>query len=270
MVKTDKKYFKDFIEGATIQINVIRALYYRELLTRVNRSQFGILGLYFDPFANILVLVALFGIRRGFKPILEVDLVMFIGTGIFMYTVFRSISIRSINSLEANQALFTYKRVKPIDTIISRTIVETLSLGIVFGFIVIGNSIIRESWFLIDLPIVLFSFLCISTISFGLGLILMIAGFRYPILQTTFPIIIRPLYFISGVFFSLQNLPQWLKPLLSWNPILQATELSRKGFSDKYFLDPLISANYLFWCVLVVLTLSLYIYQKNEKLLVSS
>ena len=31
MVKTDKKYFADLIEGAAIQINVIRALYYREL-----------------------------------------------------------------------------------------------------------------------------------------------------------------------------------------------------------------------------------------------
>ena len=56
---------------------------------------------------------------------------MFIGTGIFMYTVFRSICFRSINSLQANKALFTYKRVKPIDTIISRTILEMLSFGIV-------------------------------------------------------------------------------------------------------------------------------------------
>ena len=145
-----------------------------------------------------------------------------------------------------------------------------LSLGIVFGFVVIGYSIIKETWFVVDLPIILFSFLCISILSFGLGLILMIAGFRYPILQTTIPLVIRPLYFISGVFFSLQNLPQWLKPLLSWNPILQAIELSRRGFSDKYFLDPLISTNYLFTCVLVTLTVSLYIYQKNERLLISS
>ena len=268
MGRNAKKYFGDFMEGASIQINVIRALYYRELLTRVNKTKFGIIGLYFDPLANILVLVSLFGIRRGFNPILELDLVMFFSTGILIYTVFRSISIRSVNSFQANQALFTYKRVKPIDTIISRTIVEMLSLGIVFGVIIIGYSLIKDQWFLVNLPIILYSFLCISLISFGLGLILMIASFRFPIMQTTFPVIIRPLYFISGIFFSLQNLPQWLKPFLSWNPILQAIELSRKGFSEKYFLDPLISASYLFMCVLVTLTLSLFIYQKNERLLV--
>ena len=264
------EYFLNIFEGAGIQLNVIRALYYRELLTRVNKTQFGIIGLYFDPLANILVLLLLFGIRRGFEPILEIDLVLFIGVGIISYTVFRSISIRSINSLQANKALFTYKRVKPIDTIISRTIVEMLSLGIVFGVIVIGYSIIRENWFIVDLPLILFSFTCISILSFGLGLILMVGGYRYPILQTTLPIIIRPLYFISGVFFSIQNLPQWLKPLLSWNPILQTIELTRKGFSEKYYLDPLISASYLFTCVMVTLTVSLFIYERNEKLLVAS
>ncbi len=268
MVRDARKYFKDLSKGLAIQINVVRALYYREILTRVNKTQFGILGLYFEPLANILLLVSLFGIRRGFEPILEVDLVMFFASGILTYNIFRSISIRSINSLEANKALLTYKRVKPIDTIISRTIVEMLSLGIVFGFIIIGYSIIKEKWFIVNLPIILYSFLCISILSFGLGLILMIAGFRFPILQTTLPIILRPLYFISGIFFSLQNLPQWLKPFLSWNPILQAIELSRRGFSEKYFLDPLISASYLFSFVLVTLTVSLYIYQKNERLLV--
>ena len=270
MSRNAKKYFADLWKGVVIQINVVRALYYREILTRINGTQFGILGLYFEPLANILVLVSLFGIRRGFEPILELDLVIFFATGILTYSIFKSISLRSINSFQANKALFTYKRVKPIDTIISRTIVEMLSLGIVFGFIVIGYSIIKEKWFVVNLPIILYSFLCVSILSFGLGLILMIAGFRFPILQTTLPVIIRPLYFISGIFFSLQNLPQWLKPLLSWNPILQAIELSRRGFSEKYFLDPLISANYLFLFVLVTLTLSLFIYQKNERLLVSS
>ncbi len=268
MVKSSKKYFDNVIQGAEIQINVIRALYYREILTRINKSKFGVLGLYFDPLANIVVLVSLFGIRRGFESFLGIDLVMFFVPGILIYNIFRSISIRSINSLEANKALFTYKRVKPIDTIIARTIVEMLCLGIVFFVIIISYSIIREEWFVVNLPIILFSFLCISSLSFGFGLIVMIAGFRYPVLQDIFPIIIRPLYFLSGIFFSLQTIPEWLKPLLSWNPILQAIELCRKGFSSKYFLDPLISANYLFACMLSVLTISLYIYQKNEKLLV--
>ena len=270
MGKNVQEYLSNVFKGACIQLNVIRALYYRELLTRVNKSQFGIIGLYFDPLANILVLLLIFGIRRGFAPILEIDLVLFLGIGIITYTVFRSISLRSINSFQANKALFTYKRVKPIDTIITRTILEMLCLGIVFFFIVMGYSIIRETWFVVDLPLILFSFTCISILSFGLGLVLMVAGYRYPILLTIVPILIRPLYFLSGVFFSIQNLPQWLKPYLSWNPILQAIELSRKGFSEKYFLDPLISANYLFFFVLVTLTISLYIYRKNERLLIAS
>ena len=46
------EYIFNVFEGAVIQLNVIRALYYRELLTRVNKTQFGIIGLYFDPFLS--------------------------------------------------------------------------------------------------------------------------------------------------------------------------------------------------------------------------
>ena len=56
MGRSGRKYFADLIEGAAIQINVIRALYYREILTRINKTGFGILGLYYEPLGNILVL----------------------------------------------------------------------------------------------------------------------------------------------------------------------------------------------------------------------
>ena len=270
MGRNAKEYLSNVFEGARIQFNVIRALYYREILTRVGKSKFGIIGIYFDPLSNILVLLLIFGVRRGFGPILGLDLVLFIGIGRIIYALFRFICIRSINSLQANKALFTHKRVKPIDTIITRSIVEMLSLGVVFSLIVLGYSIIKETWFIVDLPLILFSFLCITILSFGLGLIVMIAGFRYPIIQIIVPIIIRPFYFLSGVFFSIQSVPQWLKPWLSWNPILQAIELTRKGFSEKYFLDPVISGTYLFIFVIFTLCLSLYIYQRNERLLIAT
>ena len=262
-----KNYISNVIEGAEIQMNVVRALYYRELLTRINKTLFGFLGLFIKPFANIFILLMLFGIRRGFAPILEIDLVLFIGIGIIIYSIFREISIRSLNSIKANQALFTYKRVKAIDTVIARTIVEMLCLGIVYIVIIIGYSIIRETWFIVDLPLILFSYLSITILSFSLGLIFMVSGFRYPIIEEGLPYLLRPLYFCSGVFFSLQNLPQWLKPWLSWNPILQAIEISRKGFSENYYLDPLISKDYLILCVILSLIMGLYIYQKNERLL---
>ena len=267
MSRKIKQYLLDVLEGAGIQINVIRALYYRELLTRVSKSNFGIIGLYIEPLAGIAILLFIFGIRRGFSPVLGVDLFLFLGCGIIIYNIFRSICIRSLASIQANKALFTYKRVKAIDTIIARTIVEFFSLGTIYVFFILGYSIIKETWYVSDLPLILFSYICISLISLGLGLIVMISGYRYPVMQSILPIVLRPLYFCSGVFFSLQNLPQWLKPWLSWNPILQAIELSRKGLSKTFILDPLISINYLFCCVIVTITFGLFVYQNNERLL---
>jgi capsular polysaccharide transport system permease protein len=37
----------------------------------------------------------------------------------------------------------------------------------------------------------------------------------------------RPLFFISGIFFSLQDIPEEYWTYLAWNPLLHAVELSR-------------------------------------------
>ena len=94
-------------------------------------------------------------------------------------------------------------------------------------------------------------------------------GQKYSHLKQALNLIRRPLFFISGVFFSLQSIPQWLRPWLSWNPILQAIELSRKAFSANYLIDELISLPYLISFTFSILALGMFIYINNEKILLT-
>ena len=80
----------------------------------------------------------------------------------------------------------------------------------------------------------------------------------------------RPLWFISGIFISLNNLPQWSRPFLSWNPVFQAIEITRHSFSIDYIIDKnLVSYNYLWSCAIISLTLGLFVYTFNEKKLLT-
>ena len=98
----------------------------------------------------------------------------------------------------------------------------------------------------------------------------MVAGFRYEWLSQVVPLLLRPLWFLSGVFFSIQQLPQWIRPWLSWNPILQAIELTRSAFDSDYILNPtIISLPYLISCSIISITLGLWIYLNNEKILLT-
>jgi len=262
-------YFIQIKKGLKIQIDVIRGLYYRELLTRISKLRFGLIGILIEPIALISIWLLLIGFRRGFVPVFSLDLIIFLTVGNIIYELFSSISRRSIDSINANQALFYYSRVKPFDTICARALVEINSYGILYIIIVLCYFYFKNMWVIDNLPLILISFLLTSIFAFGLGLIFMTAGNRYNYTNQVVNVIFRPLYFISGPFFSLAALPESIKPWLSWNPILHAIELSRKGFSEFYLLDPLISLSYLIKITTITLFLGLLIYVRNERILLT-
>ena len=255
-----KKSFK-------IQIDVIRGLYYRELLTRISKLRFGLIGILIEPILLISIWLLLLGFRRGFVPVEGLDLIIFLTAGNVVFQLFSSISRRSINAVKANQALFNYTRVMPFDTIFARALVEINSYGMLYFIIILGYFYFKNIWVIDNLPLILISFLLSSIFAFGLGLIFMTAGCRYTYTEIIVSVIYRPLYFLSGSFFSLASLPDRVKPWLAWNPVLHSIELSRKGFSELYLLDPLISLSYLFKVTIITLFLGLLIYVKNERIL---
>ena len=256
-------------KGLQIQLSVVNALIYRELKTRVSNVKFGVFGVFIQPLGVMAVFVLIIGaLRRG--STYQMNLALFLLTGILLYTLFSDIAVRSLNAIKANKALFIYKPVKPIDTVIARSIVEAGLYSIVLLVISFGIFIFKEKFMLDNFPLLVFVFLLLSITASGFGLFFMVAGFRYPWLFQVVPLLLRPLWFTSGVFFSLQQLPQWIRPWLSWNPILQAIELSRNAFDSNYVINPsLISLPYLITCALLSITLGLWIYINNEKILLT-
>ena len=96
----------------------------------------------------------------------------------------------------------------------------------------------------------------------------MIAGHYYKWVFQLIPLLMRPIWIISGVFIGLNQLPQWVRPYASWNPIVQCVELVRHSFTQDYYIDPvLVSAVYLWQCALGTLFVSLWIYRNNERVL---
>ena len=66
-----------------------------------------------------------FGLRYA-RTMPDISFPVFLLNGLIPFFIFSSISKRSIGAIEANQGLFNYRPVKPIDTIIARALLETL------------------------------------------------------------------------------------------------------------------------------------------------
>ena len=63
------------------------------------------------------------------------------------------------------------------------------------------------------------------------------AGFFVAVIAVLHPewvqlvdIFIRPLYFISGIFFPLSSMPEQVQPYLLWNPLLHGVEQFRSAW----------------------------------------
>lgn len=256
------------LDGWTIQRNVINALVYRELKTRVSQVKFGVLGVFIEPLGVIAVFLSIFGFVRGGSP--GIDIILFLACGVILYTMYVNISIRSLNSMQANEELFFYRPVKPVDTVIARTLVESGLYGSIFLIIAGFTCLIREKWLIDDFGLLVITFIALTLNAFGFGVFLMAAGHRYKALHQIVPLIMRPLWFVSGIFFSLNAVPQQFIPWLSWSPIVQAVELSRSAFSVDYSINPLIvSLPYLLTTSALSCAFGLWVYSNNEKILLT-
>ncbi|MDC3045159.1 ABC transporter permease [Prochlorococcus sp. AH-736-B04] len=245
--------------GLRIQINVMRALTYREFIGRASLVKFGYIGILIEPLGVMAIFLTIFAVirRRGGNE--DLGVLLFLICGIVIFTLFQAIAIRSMNSMDANSSLFFYRQVHPIDTIFSRTIVEIVIYSVVFIILVTIAFLTKQSFFISDFAL--------AITSMGLGIFLMIATYRYEWVKSIVQFLMRPIWFLSGVFFSLNDIPQNIRPYLSWNPILQSIELLRHSFANSYPLSEEISLTYLIQSTLVVLTISLWLYDKNGRIL---
>ncbi len=212
-----------------IQRAVVFALFLREMKTRFGSKRFGYLWAILEPAAVILVFWAMFGLAlRGGKAIPGVDYPMFLLTGMLPYRFFSGTLQKSMVAFEANQGLFNYRQVKPLDTLITRCIVECLVYLIVFLILVVVGMALgfdaRVDDFL-GLSLLMVLLVCFS---FGMGLILAIVGtFAETVKNVVGLMTGPPLFFTSGIFFSVSMMPPKFRGILLLNPLLNFLELIR-------------------------------------------
>jgi len=102
----------------------------------------------------------------------------------------------------------------------------------------------------------------------ALGLLFGIAEMFVKEVAKVRELLTRPMFFISGTFFSLQDIPREYWHFLDWNPVLHAIELTRYSVHSSYGNEG-VSLSYLCGAVLVFSFLSLSIYHISWKQAIS-
>lgn len=250
-------------QSLSLLFHIIYAFIVREFQRKYDKGYFRYFSIILGPTVQLGILVVIFSIM-GTKKILGLQLPIFILTGMLPYTFFTSAG-NCLTIVSGNRELLSYKQIKIIDVIISSILMELLVTISVFS---LGIFI---CWFLnmkvtIYNPLsLILSFILLFSITFGVGIILSVIGFYFAEFNYAIQVIFRALFYISGVFFSVESIPVQYQKYVLWNPLLQIIEFIRFSFVS-FNLPHELSYLYLLKCTIIMLLIgvSLYFINRNK------
>lgn len=211
----------------------IGALVLREMGTTYGRSAGGYLWAILEPAAGILLLSLVFSI--GFRsPPLGSSFALFYATGLLPFLLYTDLSAKLSQTIQFNRALLNYPRVTFVDALLARFLLNLLAQMIV-QIMVMGLILI---WLRGDVAIqiqpLLFAYLAALWLALGIGTLNSFLTVAFPVWQSIWSILNRPLFLVSGIFFLFEAVPQPYRDLLWYNPLIHIVGATREGFYGFY------------------------------------
>lgn len=258
------RYFDGHLLSAAAA--VWKALFLREAIVRMFGSRMAWAWLVLEPVANVLWLVLIFTVIRV-RHIGGIETPLWIASGMLVFMTFRRTVSQVQNGVNANTSLFAYRQVRPADVVLVRAVVEGVSMLLISAAVFFIGAIIgwmswpSNGWQVLEAFGV--AWLC----AFGLGMIFGVLVKLVPEMERLINFIMMPLMMISGVIFPLSMVQQ---PYLDWlllNPVAQAVEAARIGFSPFYHAASGVDVAYAYQCALVLVFLGLALFRRfNQRL----
>lgn len=246
----------DVRSSASITYTTWKALFLREAVNRLSTGRAAWLWILAEPAAHIaLTLFVYFGFRA--RSIGGINVILWLMVGLLAFFAFKRTAQQSMNALSANKALFTYRQVKSVDTVIVRAGLEAFLMILVAVILFAGVALLGIDVMPADPLSALAAVLGLWMTGFGFGLI---ASVMSELVQETAKITglaMMPLYFVSGVVFPVASVPQPYRGWLLYNPIVHGLEAARLGFAKNYYAVPGLSVAYLYVFALVTVFLGL-------------
>lgn len=229
-------------------LRVIFALVLREARVRHGRARIGYTWAIIEPVVLITILTILFSQFRS-SGLSGREFALFFATGVLAFQLFRNTSTYLSMSFDANKPLFNYPGVKPMDAALARLVLDGTTHFLVIFLVLTFQIIVMDALIPHNIPFMVLSLMLLLLFAFGVGLTLAVVRRFMPAISNVYLVIMGPGFFVSGVFFSLADIPTFYREIVAWNPIIHGVEGFRSGYYLEYRDDD-VSIYYLFvWVV---------------------
>ncbi len=215
------------------QINVINALVLRETRTRFGHHQLGYAWALAEPALMILTFLGMFAVA-GRQPASDMDSFGYMATGILPYLLFSKTTVQVSQAINGNKGLLFYPQVKPLDVVFARIALEFSTYVVVFLLLMGANVMLRHEVSVSDPLLIAVGFALASLLGAGLGLIFMGLGQLSNVTERARGPLMRPFFWVSGLFFTVDSLSPRFQEMVVYNPVIHPVELVRAGWFSTY------------------------------------
>lgn len=251
-----------------ITFAVWKALFLREAVTRLSTGRAAWFWLMLEPVIVIIFHLYWYSALHV-GSMFGMDIAIWFMLGFSGYFLFMRIGTQCMNAVNANQTLFVYKIVKPVDTVIIRAALEGLIMTITIGLLFIAVKTINLPLDLSNFILAVSAWIGLALLGLGYGLLFSVINELIPEVEKLLKFTTLPLYFSSGVLLPIKGVPEPYYDWLMMNPIIHGVEYLRIAFGEHYIAAKNLSLNYLYGCALCSIFLGLVLHRKFAKKLVT-
>jgi capsular polysaccharide transport system permease protein len=244
-----------------------KALLLRESVNRIASGRAAWVWILVEPLAHVLFMLFMFTAVRV-RTIGGIDAVVWLMIGMVSFFMFRRTATQGMNAISANRALFTYRQVKPVDTVLVRAATEGFLMILVIVILFAGVGLLGHDIVPADPLGLLVAIGGLWLIGLGFGLMTSVAIELIPEVGKVLGIVMLPLYFMSGVMMQVGAVPEPYRSWLLFNPVAHGLEATRLAFAPYYHAIPELSVVYLYFCALVMVFFGLALHRRFANRLV--
>lgn len=255
----------ELLEALKVQKRVVWALMLRETKTLFGKHKLG----YLWAIINAAFQVSVFWVIRevgGFHPPHGMSTPVFLLAGFIPFYIFSNAVSGGLAAIGGNRALLVYPQVYPLDIIIARTSLQGAMQSIVFVLLLSVAAVMGNTVAIVDPAAILVAFSSVFLLGFGCGGLCSGLNLLWPTTSQIVPMIIRALFFTSGLFFAVVDMPSRVQDILFFNPLCHVVVNVRSAFVEGYG-DKFISISYLLGFVVVMLATGMLLERYSRRYL---
>lgn len=225
------EWFAELWQCLVVMGRVIFAVIIRESRTRYGNSNIGYTWAIIDPLVTLTVFVGAFSLLGRTSPVGSPITVFFV-TGIVPLFFWRGMIGQAANAVSASLGLLSYPQVMPADIVIARFLLEAATTVLVFFLFIIGLYLllgVSPSWFFGNPLQVLLATLGVCYFTAGTAFLSSSLARVLPIWKNIWGYMSRPIWLLSGLFFTLEQLPTGVRGYMAYNPVAHIVEWFRSA-----------------------------------------